>query len=274
MFWLLIKLTYNKVVKKQKLYFNIPNFKQEILKRLVIFALSFMLIFVVSYNIKSFIRVWNIINYDADLQKLKVLKEEKGLQALIEINDSCFAYLECDDLDIHLPIVYVNSTKEGDYYLNHDFFKRENELGSPYQKYGTKLNQTTNTVLIGHSAYTGTLFNISKSRSIFGRFNEYLYANSNFNYTFKIETLDDIFEYKVIGVIKYNTKNKISNELQIYNTVNLNSQSQFDSFYNLVKSKSLINNLESASFGDKFITIYTCATDNLDYRVMVVAKQV
>ena len=60
----------------------------------------------------------------------------------------------------------------------------------------------------------------------------------------------------------------------VYNTVNLNTQSQFDNFYNIIKSKSLISNLDDASFGDKFITIFTCATDNLDYRVMVIAKQI
>lgn len=272
-FW--TKIAYNLFVKKQKLQYDIPNFKQDILKRLVIFALSFILIFVISYNFKSFMRVWNILNYDSYLQKLYKLKNEQGLQALVDINSSCIAYLECEDLDIHLPIVSVDSKEEEDYYLSHDFLKRENELGSPYQKNGTNLNQTTNTVLVGHSAYTGSIFNIKKSRAIFGRFNEYLYANSNFNYTIKIETLDNLFEYKVVSVLKFNTKTgNHSEEQSIYTTVNLTTQSQFNNFYNIIKSKSYIKNLDEATFGDKFITIYTCATDNLDYRVMVVAKQI
>ena len=274
-FWFFFHFRYNLNVKTKNLYYEIPNFKQEIFKRLVIFALSFMLIFVVSYNINSFLRVWNIINYDKYLEQLYNLKKEKGLNALVDINSSCIACMDCEDLDIHLPILEVKSQDEEDFYLKHDFLKRDNELGSPYQKFGTELNNTTNTVLIGHSAYTDSIFNITKSRSVFGRFNEYLYSNSSFNYNISIETLNGVLNYKVVSIIKFNAKNGTgTDELKVYNTVNLNTQSQFDNFYNIIKSKSLISNLDDASFGDKFITIFTCATDNLDYRVMVIAKQI
>ncbi len=255
--------------------YEIPNYKQDAIKRLVIFALSFMLIFVICFNINSFLRVWNIINYDKYLEQLYSIKKEKGLEALVEINEQCIAYMECEDLNIHLPIVEVSGKSDEDFYLKHDFLKRENELGSPYQKYGTKLNQTSNTALVGHSAYTGSIFNITKSRSVFGRFNEYLYANTNFNYNIKIETLNEILNYKVVSVLKFNSKDGTgTDELKVYNTVHLNTQSQFDNFYNIIKTKSCINDLDVASFGDKFITIFTCATDNLDFRVMVIAKQV
>ena len=213
--------------------------------------------------------------YDRYLTSLYKLKQEKGLTALKEINNDCIAYVDVQDLDIHLPIVEVKDAEHEDYYLNHDFRKRDNELGSPYQKYGTQLNATTNTVLIGHSAFNETIFNSSKSQSIFGKFNNYLVYNSAYNYTIKIETFDQTYTYQVISVMRFNAKTDTSaSELEIYNTKNINSQAKFNNFYNIIKEKSVINLTETAEYGDKFVTFFTCSTANLDYRVMVVAKQI
>lgn len=259
---------------KKELIFDLPNPKREFFKRLVIFALIFMIIGVCVVNYKSFIRVYNMYNYDKYLTSLYNLKKEKGLSALKEINDSCIAYIEIQDLDIHLPIVEVQNTKEEDFYLKHDFRKWENELGSPYQKYGTVINQTTNTVFIGHSAYSQSIFNNKKNQTIFGKLNKYLYANDAFNYHITVETFDDVYNFQVISVLLLNIQNETAPELTIYNTKNISTQSQFDNFYNILKTKSLINNLITAEFGDKFLTLFTCSTADLDYRVMVVAKQV
>ena len=263
-------------MQKQKLFVEIPNFKLDAIRRLVIFALSFMLIFVFVYNINTFVRAWNIYNYDKYLDKLYAIKKKDGVQALVKINNSCIAYFECEELGIHLPILEVDSKAEEDFYLNHDFRKVKNELGSPYQKYGTKLNQTTITTFVGHSAYTGSLFNIQKSRAIFGRFNNYIYEN-DYNYRITVETLDDIYNYQVVSVMKFNSKNTSGlDELSVYNTINIDTQSRFDNFLNIIKTKSWVNipEIDDVSFGDKFISIFTCATDNLDYRIMVIAKLV
>ena len=137
---------------KKELIYDLPNPKREIFKRLVIFALIFMIVGVFALNLKSFMRIINMHNYDKYFTYLYNLKKEKGISALQEINGSCVAYIEIEDLDIHLPIVETTSVQEEDYYLTHDFRKRENELGCPYQRYGTSVNQTTNTVFVGHIA--------------------------------------------------------------------------------------------------------------------------
>ncbi len=213
--------------------------------------------------------------YDRYLNSIYQLKKEKGLSALKEINNDCIAFVDVEDLNIHLPIVEVHSTEQEDFYLNHDFRKWNNELGSPYQKYGTQIGQTTNTVLIGHSAFNETIFNSSKNSSIFGKFNDYLYTNSNYNYIIKVETFDKTFTYQVVSVMRFNAKNgKSTSELEIYNTKNITSQAKFNSFYNTIKEKSIISDLPTAEYGDKFVTFFTCSTANLDYRVMVVAKEI
>ena len=254
--------------------FQIPNQKRETLKKLFIVFLVFAILFVFALNYHSFISVWNMYNYDKYLASLKQLKDEKGLSALYEINNDFVGYIECDDLEIYLPIVKSNA-EDKEYYLHHDFKKDDNELGCPFQKYGTELGTTTNTTLVGHSAYTETIFSFTNNVSIFGNFEKYLRYDSNFEYKIKVETFEKTYEYKVISVMcfhvdEYNTlKYSVAD-----NASNITTQEKFDEYYKIIKDNNLINTLEGAEFGDKFLTIFTCLVTNLDYRVMVVAKQI
>ena len=255
--------------------FELSNPKQEFFKRLVIFAFSFLLVFTAFYSLKGFVRVWNINSYENYLNSLYEIKKEKGLSALVEINADCVAYIECDDLDVHLPIVELKNEEDENFYLTHDFKKNKNELGTPYQKYGTYIGVTSNTALVGHSAFTRTINNKTVNQSIFGKFNNYLYKNSSYNYEIKVDTLNNSYTYKVISVIMFYANNlEAINEFKLYNTVNITTQSEFDQFYNTAKDRSMISGLDTANFGDKFLTIMTCSTEDLDYRVMVIAKQI
>ncbi len=259
---------------KKLLNNDLPNQKQVIIRRLVIFALVFTIVGVFAFNFSSFMRVINMYNYDKYLTSLYNLKKEKGLSALQEINGSCVAFVEIEDLDIHLPIVEATSLQEEDYYLTHDFRKMQNELGSPYQRYGTSVNQTTNTVFVGHSAFNQTLFNDQKNQYIFGKLNKYIYADDSFNYHITVETIDNVFNYQVISGLLVNVENNTDPQLFAYNTKNIANQTQFDNFYNTIKTNSLILGLPTAEYGDKFLTLYTCSTETLGYRVIGVAKQV
>ena len=249
--------------------------KAEKLKRVVIFILSSLLVLVVVFNVNTFSRLFNMYNYDRYLNSLYKLKQSKGLSALAEINSSTFAYIECEDLNMHLPVVETKNTTEEDFYINHDFRKQANELGCPYQKSSTKLGETTVSTLVGHSAFTNTIFNIKKDQSIFGKLNQYLYRSTAYNYKITVETFTDLYTFKVVGVMRFNVKNGSgADEMSVYSTVNISSQSQFDSFYQKIQNKSVIGIVETPHYGDTFLTLFTCSTSDLDYRVMVVAKQV
>ena len=262
-------------MRKIKLSSTLRNYKKEHIKQLVIFLLASLLIVVAVFNIKTFSRVFNMFNYDKYLNSLYELKTKKGLGELCKINADCIAYIECEDLDMHLPVVKTSNIEDENYYLDHDFKKRKNELGSPYQKSSTNIEETTVATFVGHSAYTQTIFNSTKNQSIFGKLNQYLYSSTNYNHLISVETLNAKYTYKVVSVIKFNATNgQSADEMKIYGAVNLETQSQFDDFYNNLKSHSAVDNLEPAEFGDKFLTLFTCATSNLDFRVMVVAKQI
>ena len=262
-------------MRAKRLKYTLPDPRQDAGKRFVLFAMIFVLLFVVSANLSSFLRVYNMYNYDSYLNELYEIKKRDGVAGLKNINNDCFAYLECEDIDMHLPIVSTSSKDDENHYLDHDFRHMENELGTPYQKFGTSLNQTTNTVFVGHSAFTETIFNKNKKQSIFGKLNNYLVKKDMYNYTITIDTIDNHFTYKIISVIMfYSNSIGSTSELSIYDTVNLETEDKFDNFYRICKNRSVVGDLDSAVFGDKFLTLFTCSTSNLDYRVMVVAKLV
>ena len=258
---------------QKKLTHTLKSAKQERLRHVVIFALAFMLVLVLVFNINTFSRLINMYNYDKYLNSLYELKQEKGLSALAEINSSLVAYIDCEDLDMHLPVVETADKSEEDFYLDHDFRKRSNELGTPYQKSATQIGTTTVSTFVGHSAFTETFFNSQKNQSIFGKLNQYLYKSTAFNYVITVETFSALYTYKVIGVLRFNAKTgNNSDEMSIYNTVNITSQTQFNNYYQKIQNHSVINGLETAEYGDSFLTLFTCSTLDLDYRVMVIAK--
>ena len=244
--------------------------KKEKIRRITILGLIVALVVTLAVNAKNFYNAYIIYDYDNYLTKLYEKKQENGVQALKEINSNFYCYIDIEDIDLHLPIVKTTSTEDEEYYLEHDFKDRNNPVGVPYNLFGGEIESTHNTTIIGHSAFVHTLFSSTKNQSLFSKLNNYMNYNSLYTYKITLETLDKIYEYKVASVLLTH-KDKL--DMDIYSATNFASQTAFNNYYNKIKSNSKISGLEEATFGDKFITLYTCYS-NLDYRVMVIAKQV
>lgn len=248
--------------------------KEERLKKVVVFLLVFVLLCAFAFNYSSFSRIFNMYYYDKYLESLYQIKTSQGIEGLQKINSDCFAYMECEDVEVRLPVVETSNKKEEDYYLNHDFKRKKNELGTPYQRSDGQIGVSDNTIFEGHSAFTETVFQSTKSQSIFGKFNQYLYTSSAYNYKITVETVSEMYEYQVMSVILFNTKSSdISRELHLYSTTHFSSQSDFDKFCQYANACAHVNGPATATYGDRFLTIFTCSTSNLDYRVMVIAKE-
>lgn len=249
-------------------------FKQKQRMSLIIFVLICAIVVCFNTFCTSLIETIKVVNYDKVTAELKAIKDSSGLSALSDINSDFTAWISISDLNIELPVVSTKSTADEDYYLNHDFKKRTNKLGSPYQKHDTLLSSTTNTVFVGHSAYQGNFWGKEYVSNLFGKLNSYVSADQNFDYTIKVQTSQQTYSFKVISLLKFYNTDYSSDEFAVYRTTNLNTQKQFDNFYNTLKTQSLIDFDLTAEFGDKFLSMLTCCTDDRDFRLLVVAKQV
>lgn len=242
-------------------------------KAIAIVLLIFALFASVWQNIDVIIMINRKAHYDNYMKALEEKKEREGLQVLKEQNSDFIAWITVEDVGISLPVVETSIDRQ-EYYLNHDFDKKENPLGTPYQKYGCDVESTTNTCFIGHSSYNIGSFGNVVSQSIFGTLNQYLSYNTDYTYKIKVSTLNYTYYYEIFSVIRFNIKQDHSDELKLYNSINLSNETTFNRFVNSAKSLSVINFNKEVTFGDRFLTLFTCSTDNLNYRVMVIAKMV
>lgn len=248
--------------------------KPKILKNIFTIILAMLLCFSLIYNFNLVVLGLRIAKYGDNVAWYKSIKDEKGIAELKNINSNFYAWITCEDVNISLPIVDVDSKKGENFYLEHDFENFNNPLGVPYQKIECEINETTNTVIVGHSSYTHSWFNNKSSHSVFGNLLNYITSSLTNNYIITVETLADTFTYKIFAAFVIDGTNHSNSDILAYTTTNITTQSQFDNFYNTIMELSEIETDIIAQFGDKFLTLFTCAKTNLDNRVIVVAKQI
>ena len=245
-------------------------------KQIIIVLLSCMLLVTIQYGYNDFSTILTQIRYNKYLSNLETQKNVNGLESLKQTNSDILAWLTINDVNLSVPIVKTNSSQDEDFYLTHGFDKKQNSLGCPYQKYDCDFDNN-NTLFVGHSSYTMTVFGHKTSESIFGKLNTYTNTTSNFDYLVKLETFNGTKNYKIIGCFFYNVTNTSSPTYQeVTNNIyanNISSTSSYNNFINTLKMYNLLDNNFKSSYLDHFITLFTCYY-NLDFRTIVVAKEI
>lgn len=242
--------------------------------QILIIFFAFVLIAVVGLNLNSIVSAYRVFTYDSMIDELRDYKNKNGIESLKNINSNFVAWVSIEDLGIDLPVVATNSTTDEDFYLTHDFKHRNNPLGSPYQKHDTQIGQTTNTQFIGHSVFNSTMFYSKKQSYVFGDLKKYTQQNSTYNHKIVVQTANQTYTFVVFSVIEFDSRDVTSKVSNIYNTSNISSQSQFDTFYSDAMELSCVKLNQTAEYGDKFLTMFTCSEDDLSHRIMVIAKQI
>ena len=259
-------------------------------KRKVVINLSIILILGIVVGISGYYLYQNIKNqidynrkfsiylqYIQDINELYNLKNGKGVSALKEINSDFVGWISCKDAGIEMPLVQAQDESE-EYYINHNFNRDANYCGVPYvrKEHSLYSNNSTNATIVGHS-----MFRFPNGKvQIFSNLYEYI-ANAkkinsgddnSYNFIVNIETEQKVFEYKIFSVFTFNIRKNYDEQYYIYNSNNLNSSDEFNTFYTTAKNLSVINSDVTANYGDSFISLFTCSKISEDYRVMAVAK--
>lgn len=247
------------------------------LKQVVIVFLCIILAFSLKSTIDSINIVQTQLHYNEYLKKLEQQKNSQGFASLSKINSDILAWLTVEDVDLSVPIVKTTDKSQETFYLNHGFDKKNNKLGCPYQASNFSLDGT-NTMFIGHSSYTMTLFGNKTNQSLFGKLNSYIHQNNNYNFKIKLETKEGIHNYQIIGYFYFkitDTENSTYQEIynNIYTANDLSTKESFNRFINTLNTYSLQKFNQEVNFKDKLLTLFTCYY-NLEYRTIVVAKQI
>ena len=257
-----MKLNYNSVIYEKKSIWS-----------KVFYAIVLVVLIVsVTTNVNLLLNSYRLVNYGNTLKGYEKIKDEQGINALTKYNKKFTAWIKVNDVQLSLPVVQAETKEDEDFYMEHDLERYENILGVPYVEHNCNLDTSFNTVIVGHSRFSHTRVGEKLTTTIFGDLINYTVPSNYYNYLINIETLNTKYNYEVMGAFKFSISEEHLDEYSIYNTKDVNSEAAFNKFIDTLNKVSMIDTDVTASYGDRFLTLFTCSEENLDYRVVIVAK--
>ena len=169
---------------------------------------------------------------------------EKVFSKLKKINNETVGFLTVKGTNINYPVVQHN---DNSYYLTKDFYKKKSSMGWIYMDYrNDSVNLSSNNIIYGHGMLNGTMFGTLRNvlTSNFRKNSENMiisYDTPNHEYKFKI-----FAGYRV----NYTTD---------YLKTDFENKKEFDSFIKLIRGRSTFKTKDKVLYGDKIITLSTCA---------------
>lgn len=170
---------------------------------------------------------------------------EKVFSKLKKINNETIGFLTVKGTNINYPIVQHN---DNSYYLKRDIYKKKSSMGWVYLDYRNSKNEfDSNNIIYGHSMLNGTMFGTLKNvlTSNFRKNSENMiisYDTPNGQYKFKI-----FAGYRV----EYTTD---------YLKTDFENKKEFDAFVKLIRGRSTFKTKDKVEYGDKILTLSTCAS--------------
>lgn len=168
------------------------------------------------------------------------------LNDLRSINSDTVGYIKVNNTNINYPVVQTNNNT---FYLTHTFDKTENKAGWVFMDYRNHNdNFDTNTILYAHGRLDNTMFG-----SLRKVIKEEWYTNPD-NYI--LQYSNDYYSSKWQVFSIYRVK-----ETDDYIKTNFNSNEEYNSFINLIKSRSIYDFNISVTTNDNIITLSSCYND-------------
>ena len=172
-------------------------------------------------------------------------------------NEDTVGFLKVNGIDLETIVV---KTKDNNYYLTHNFEKQRNKSGWIFMDYRNRLDsRDKNIIIYGHNMRNGTMF--ASLKNILD--NSWLENTENHSIIFKTEDKRTI--YKVFSVYQI--------EKEDYYLKTDFRDSEFNTFINTLKERSIYNFDIDVTENDNVLTLTTCANNN-KYRVVLHAKEI
>ncbi|MDO4265714.1 MAG: sortase [Eubacteriales bacterium] len=194
----------------------------------------------------------------------KSLSVIEALQAKYTQNPDLGGWLTVPGTGSGYPVMY--SAYSWEYYLHHDFNKQSSNVGVPFMGEATEIGGD-NTLIHGHNM-NGDLQ--------FGWIWNYLYPEFREKHpTIDFKTIYDADgQYEVMAVFiapVYAAED--TNVFKWYQYVGKLNKAQFNYYVENAKANSLYDTGVTAEYGDKLITLETCASSTTNDRLVVVARK-
>ncbi len=192
---------------------------------------------------------------------------QKKFEALYRENPDFVGWLTIEDTHIDYPVMYTPSSREGgQYYIHRNYEGSYSAAGLPFVDCNCKLEPATDNVIIyGHNMNAGTMFHDLLKYEEDGFYEKHK--------TFRFDTIYGDGQYEVVAFFRGEILPEESKDFKYYEFVNAGSEEEFLSYVDSVKKMSIVDTGVDVQYGDKLITLSTCAYHVTDGRFAVIAKK-
>ena len=200
-----------------------------------------------------------------DFVLINGVKVQKKFAKIYEKNNDFMGWLIIDGTIIDYPVMQTLNDEE--YYLHRDFDGQYNGNGTLFIDTESDVKKPSDNILIyGHNMKNGRMFHEILS-----------YGNEDFYKEHKYIQFDTIYgdgKYEVIAAFTTKIYNTDYTGFKYYNFFDASSEDEFNYFVESCKNLTTYDISTTAVYGDKLITLSTCATSDDDGRFVVVAKKI
>ncbi len=186
-------------------------------------------------------------------------KYAQAYDELLEINSDTIGWIKVNNTKVNYPVVQY---KDNDYYLNHSYSKKRNNLGWIFADYRNTFNVLSdNTIIYGHNANALGL--------MFGDLEKVLkknwYSNDN-NLTIMFSVKNTVYYWRIFSI--YTIKSTTD-----YLVTDFDSKTDYSNFLDMIIQRSKIKFSTPVGTDDKILTLSTCYNYN-DQRLVVHAVRI
>ncbi len=240
--------------------------KKKTIIALVIFALAVILVVLYFVN-RNLVKHQPEINID-ESQTEEVTQEKdpklEEIQSLYNENNDLVGWIQIDGTKIDYPVMY---TKDQDYYLRRDFYKKSSTAGTLYvDKHNTMNPRDINIIIHGHNMSNGTMF------ADLLNYKQQSYYEEHKKITYY--TLEAKEEYEIIAVFLSKVYNVTDNVFKYYKFYGEQTEDTYNDYIKNIKKLARYDIATTATYPEKLITLSTCEYSQEDGRLVVVAKQI
>jgi sortase B len=200
-----------------------------------------------------------------DIDDLRLMKKYMNLY---NQNNDFIGWLTIPDTNIDYPVMYTPDDEE--YYLHRDFDGNYSAAGALFvDGSATPIgdNISDNTIIYGHHMKYGSMFH-----DLLKYEDEEFYQNHKY---ITFDTIEELGTYEVIGAFRTQIYDEDDTEhYHYYEFFNAADEEEFDDYIEFVKNNTPYTTDSTAAYGDKLITLSTCAYHTTNGRYVVVAKKI
>lgn len=184
-----------------------------------------------------------------------VIKISEKFQSLLQVNEDTVGWIKIEGTKIDYPVVKYT---DNDFYLHNDFEKKKSVAGCIFMDFrNSVLPLDKNTILYGHNLKDASMF-----RDLV------LYKNRDFFFNNDIIAFNTIYEEGLWKVFSAYVTDTGFN----YLITDFANEQEFNTYIDVIKSKSMFKKEISINSDDRILTLSTCSYEFRNARMVVHAK--